>query len=86
MCWSSALNRFIVINGSDVFLVDENNMSIENIQALQKRKWLSCTTSETSLFLSTKVWGSSIMEFSLLPTIELVKQWQSPDTCSRDGV
>ncbi|CAF2805392.1 unnamed protein product [Rotaria sp. Silwood2] len=86
MCWSSALNRFIVINGSDVFLVDENNMSIENIQALQKSKWLSCTTSETSLFLSTKVWGSSIMEFSLLPTIELVKQWQSPDTCSRDEV
>jgi polyhydroxyalkanoate synthesis regulator phasin len=86
MCWSSALNRFIVINGSDVFLVDEDNMSIENIQTLQKRKWLSCTTSETSLFLSTKVWGSSIMEFSLLPTIELVKQWQSPDTCTRDEV
>ena len=86
MCWSAALNRFIVINGSDVFLVDEDNMSIENIQTLQKRKWLSCTTSETSLFLSTKVWGSSIMEFSLLPTIELVKQWQSPDTCTRDEV
>ena len=86
MCWSSALNRFIVINGSDVFLVDEDNMSIENIQTLPKRKWLSCTTSETSLFLSTKVWGSSIMEFSLLPTIELVKQWQSPDTCTRDEV
>ncbi|UJR21946.1 hypothetical protein I4U23_025015 [Adineta vaga] len=86
MCWSSTLNRFIVINGSDVFLVDETHMSIENIQTLQKRKWLSCTTSETSLFLSTKVWGSSIMEFSLLPTIELVKQWQSPDTCARDEV
>ena len=86
MCWSSTLNRFIVINGSDVFLIDENSMSIENIQALQQRKWLSCTTSETSLFLSTKVWGSSIMEFSLLPTIELVKQWQSPDTCTRDEV
>jgi hypothetical protein len=26
------------------------------------------------------------MEFSLLPTIELVKQWQSPDTCTRDEV
>ena len=86
MCWSSALNRFIVINGSDVFLVDETNMSIENIQTLQNRKWLSCTTSQTSLFLSTKVWGSSIMEYSLLPTIELVKQWQSPDTCTRDEV
>jgi hypothetical protein len=86
MCWSSALNRFIVINGSDVFLVDQTSMSIENIQTLEKRKWLSCTTSETSLFLSTKVWGSSIMEFSLLPTIELVKQWQSPDTCARDEV
>ncbi|CAF1272927.1 unnamed protein product, partial [Adineta steineri] len=86
ICWSSTLNRFIVINGSDVFLVDETNMSIENVQTLQKRKWLSCTTSDTSLFLSTKVWGSSIIEFSLLPTIELVKQWQSPDTCARDEV
>jgi hypothetical protein len=86
MCWSSALNRFIIINGSDVFLVDEDHMSIENIQTLQKRKWLSCTTSDTSLFLSTKVWGSSIMEFSLSPTIELVKQWQSPDTCTRNEV
>ncbi|CAF0756500.1 unnamed protein product [Adineta ricciae] len=86
MCWSVALNRFIVINGSDVFLVDEDTMAIENIQTLQKSKWLSCTTSETSLFLSTKVWGSSIMEFSLSPTIELIKQWQSPDTCTRDEV
>ncbi|CAF0938608.1 unnamed protein product [Adineta ricciae] len=86
MCWSATLDRFIVINGSDVFLVDETHMSIENIQMLQKSKWLSCTTSETSLFLSTKVWGSSIMEFSLVPTIELVKQWQSPDTCARDEV
>ena len=86
MCWSSTLNRFIVINGSEVFLIDEEQMSIENIQTLPKRKWLSCTTSETSLFLSTKVWGSSIMEFSLSPTIELVKQWQSPDTCTRDEV
>ncbi|CAF1169022.1 unnamed protein product [Rotaria sordida] len=86
MCWSSTLNRFIVINGSDVFFIDENFISIENIQTLQKCKWLSCTTSETSLFLSTKVWGSSIMEFSLLPTIKLIKQWQSPDTCTRDEV
>ena len=86
MCWSGTLNRFIVLNGSDVFLVDEGQMSIENVQTLQKRKWLSCTTSETSLFLSTKVWGSSIMEFSLEPTIELTKQWQSPDTCTRDEV
>ena len=86
MCWSATLNRFIVINGSDVFLIDETHMSIENVQTLQKRKWLSCTTSETSLFLSTKVWGSSIMEFSLVPTIELIKQWQSPDTCTREEV
>ena len=86
MCWSSTLNRFIVINGSEVFLVDEESMSIENIPNLPKRKWLSCTTSETSLYLSTKVWGSSIMQFSLSPTIELAKQWQSPDTCTRDEV
>ena len=86
MCWSTTLNRFIVINGSDVFLIDEQTMSIENIQTLQNHKWLSCTTSEGSLFLSTKVWGSSVMEFSLLPTISLTKRWQTPDTCTRNEV
>ena len=86
MCWSATLNRFIVINGSDVFLVDEQSVSIENIPTLKNHKWLSCTTSESSLFLSTKVWGSSVMEFTLLPTVSLLKQWQAPDTCTRNEV
>jgi hypothetical protein len=82
MCWSVALNRFIVIAGKIVFLVDENTMSIDNVQAIQEQNWLSCTCSDTFLFLSTNGSASSIVKFRLLPSIELVKEWKSPDTCA----
>jgi hypothetical protein len=84
LCWSSALNRFIVIGERIVFLVDENTMTVENVSAIEERDWLSCTCSETFLFLSTNGFPSSIMKFRLLPSIELVKNWKSPHTCSRN--
>jgi hypothetical protein len=86
MCWSSTLNRFIVLEGRIVFLVDENTMSIDNVQAIEERDWLSCTCSETFLFLVTNERASSIMQFRLLPSIELVQEWKSPHTCARDEV
>jgi hypothetical protein len=86
MCWSSTLNRFIMIEGRLVFLVDENTMSIDNVQAIEERDWISGTCSETFLFLPTNEVPSSIMKFTLLPSIELVKQWKSPHTCARDEI
>ena len=86
MCWSTGLNRFIILNSHDVFLVDVLQMSIEHIPILRKHKWLSCTTSDSSLYLTTKVWGSSLFEYRLIPTIELIKQWHCPETCSSDEV
>jgi hypothetical protein len=82
ICWSSTLDRFIVIGGRRIFLVNENSVACENAETIEKREWLSCTCSETSLFLSTNTYSSCIMEFRLSPSIELVKTWKSPQTCA----
>jgi len=84
MCWSSTLNRFIVMAHYDVYLIDQNTMTIERIQTIPKRNWWSCTCSNTSLFLSTYEYGSSIMEFNLQPSIQFIKKWTSPITCNKD--
>jgi hypothetical protein len=84
MCWSEALNRFIVIGGRILFLVGENTTSIDKMQAIEERDWVSCTCSETYLFLVTNELASSIMKFRFLPSMELIRQWKSPNTCTRD--
>ncbi|CAF3681156.1 unnamed protein product [Rotaria sp. Silwood1] len=81
MCWSSTLKQFIVIELNDIYLVNENTMSIERIETIKKEKWMSCTCSDTSLYLSTRVHGSSILEFSLLPAINLIRELKYPDSC-----
>jgi hypothetical protein len=86
MCWSSVVNQFIVINIDNVFLVDQGNLSIQKVPIDQRQQWLSCACSNKSLFLSTFGHGSSIIEYSLLPSIQLIKHWKSPDTCERDEV
>lgn len=84
MFWSFALKRFIIVNESSVFLVDEESMSIENIHMVAKQNWCCGTCSEKSLFLATYRRGSAVMEFNLLPSIEFVKQWKSSEICSKD--
>jgi polyhydroxyalkanoate synthesis regulator phasin len=84
MCWSSTLNRFIVIGKEMLFLVSKDTLMTDNVQTIQKRKWISCTSSETSLFLVTNELASSIMKFTLLPNIELIKEWKSPDSCTKN--
>jgi hypothetical protein len=83
MCWSSTLDRFIVIGRDDIYLINGNTMSVENIETSKKGRWISCTCSHTSLFLSTRVHGSSIVEFDLLSPKKLIKEWKSPDTCEK---
>jgi len=84
MFWSSVLKRFIIVNENTVFLIDEDTMSIERIQMVAKQNWCCGTCSDKSLFLATYKRGSSIMEFNLLPSIEFVRHWKSPDICSKD--
>jgi hypothetical protein len=86
MCWSSIINRFILVEGKGIFLVDDEIMTIGNVKTIEERKWWSCTCSENSLFLSTNGSASSIMKFTLLPTIELIKEWKSPQTCASDEI
>ncbi len=86
MCWSATVNRFITIGKKSISLLDENTLATDNVQTIERRDWLSCTCSETSLFLSTNEGGSSIIKFSLLPSIKLLKEWKYPQTCARDEV
>ena len=86
ICWSSATDRFIVATKDNILTVDQNNLSIGQLSIDQKQKWHSCTCFNKSLFLSTFETCSSIFEYSLLPSIQLIKQWKSPDTCQEDEV
>ena len=84
MCWSPPLDRFVVIEKNNIHLVDDHTMAIENLQIIERRKWFACTSSDTSLFLSTDDRSLSIIEFDLKPSIRLVKEWKSPYTCRKD--
>ncbi|CAF3033550.1 unnamed protein product [Rotaria sp. Silwood2] len=84
MCWSSTLDRFIVLGKKDIFLINEHTMSIDNVHTIEERDWGSCTCSDTVLFASKIERASSVMEFTLLPTIELIREWKYPHTCNRD--
>jgi hypothetical protein len=84
MCWSSALNQFILIDETDLFLVDETITSIDKIHIKTDHKWFSCTCSDTSLFLSTSGLGPSLNEFNLAPKIQFIKNWSSPFTCKKN--
>ena len=86
MCWCSTLDRFIVNEGGNIFLVDENTMTIDKVETIEERRWLSCTTSEKCLFLSTDTFGSIVKKYDLLPSIKLVTEWKSPFTCTNDEV
>ncbi|CAF4289028.1 unnamed protein product [Rotaria sp. Silwood2] len=85
MCWSSILNSFIIItNKNGVFLMNENLTTIECIQSIEKKQWLSCTCSNSTLFLTTSESGSSIFQFNLLSSFSFMKQWKPPQSCNYD--
>ena len=83
MCWSSALNRFIVIEENNIFLVDERTMSTEKIQINKKSKWASCVCSDEFLLLSTRMPGSSIVKVRLLPSMNIVQKWESSNKSAK---
>ncbi|CAF3974716.1 unnamed protein product [Rotaria sordida] len=88
MCWSLTLNRFIVITNDTIFTIDENLMAIErcdlNYHNNIYHNWRSGSCSNTNLYLSTVDLGSSIYEFTLLPSIQFIKEWPSPIICRKD--
>ena len=86
MCWSSTLSRFFIITLTEIFILDENTMSLERLVTKDKYSFCSCTCSDTSLYLTTNELGSSVCEFSLLPTIELINRWQPSDLCRANEI
>jgi hypothetical protein len=84
MCYSSALKEFIIINENEVFLLNKENASITKVRSIPYQQWFSCTCSETSLYLSTKVYSSALVQFDLLHSLAFVKKWASPDLCTMD--
>ncbi|CAF4552925.1 unnamed protein product [Rotaria socialis] len=84
ICWSSVLNRFIVINSQYVFILDERTMVLEQCLTSDTVNWIRGTCSDTKLYLSTEGIGSSISEYTLMPSIVLLKEWKSPVTCAHN--
>ncbi len=84
ICWSSTLAKFIILTNEDIFLVDENMMTIDKASLPIKQRWLSCTCFNDQLFLSTDAWGSSIVETVILPSITVTREWKCPTTCTTD--
>ena len=85
MCWSSVLNSFIMITDKDgVFLINKDMTLIESIQTIEKEKWLSCTCSDASLFLTTNTWDSDIYEFHLSSPFNLIQQWDPRNSCENE--
>ena len=84
ICWSSALNQFIVVTRSKIYRVDENNANIDTIEITGNYKWFSCTCFHNKLFLSTAELGSSIVEIDLVqPPYIVSKKWETPISCGK---
>jgi hypothetical protein len=86
ICWSSTINRFIIITFKEIFILDEKTMLLETCCISLKEDWWRGTCSDDTLFLSSAEWGSSIHEFDLRSEFQFVKTWHTPVTCGKDEV
>jgi hypothetical protein len=75
-----------VIGDRLIFLVDEDTMTIDKVAVIGEENWLSCTCSDTSLFLSINEYTSPIVKFKLSPSIKFIRKWKYPLTCTRHEV
>ncbi|CAF2121083.1 unnamed protein product [Rotaria magnacalcarata] len=84
MCWSVTLGQFIVLGANSIFCINENTMSIKEVDTIREQDWISCTCSETVLFVATNECASSIVEYILFPAIEFVRERKHPLICKKD--
>lgn len=84
MCYSSILDRFIIINEHEVFLFDEPKIVIEKVRSIPWQRWFSCTCSDVSLYLTTRVYNSSLIQYHLKPKIEFLRKWPPALVCAKD--
>lgn len=81
ICWCQILDRFLVVGENSFVTVHAPTMTRETVTFYPRIKLFCCTCSGTQLYVSDARAGSSIFIYELLPSIALVRQWESPTTC-----
>lgn len=78
ICWSSTLDRFILITERTIFTLNENTRILDecSIRIDNDKEWSCGACSDTSLYLSTGNMSASLYEYTLQPKIEFLKEWQ----------
>ncbi len=87
MFWSKPLTLFLLITCERVFALDEKSMTIDQLPIVyngNKNIWYCGTFTNENLFLSIARVGSSIYKYSLLLSIQLIKEYQPPISCKED--
>ncbi|CAF0974273.1 unnamed protein product [Adineta steineri] len=87
MCWSLALNRFVILTDYDVFVLNDRTMSLEkwDIRTRKKGHWHSITCSLEHLYLTAYKWGTNAYQFNIRPSSFVFnRKWTSPTTCVKD--
>ncbi|CAF1379024.1 unnamed protein product [Rotaria sp. Silwood1] len=87
MFWSKLLAQFIIISFEGIFVLDENSMIINQLPIAchnNKKTWYCGTCTNKNLFLSVEGISSSIYKYTLLPSIQLIKEYRSPISCKED--
>lgn len=86
--WSSALEKFIVINIDciETLYVDSKRKCTRVVNLhhdLDGRFWWCGTSSNDTLFLSKAIEGTSLFEYTFKPEFAFVKEHRSPVSCKK---
>lgn len=87
MCWSSTLERFLLITAKQIFILDENSSMFEQcstIESIDDKEWSCGTCSDTSFYLSTTDMSAVVYQYTLEPTMNFVRQWNISNKNSKD--
>jgi archaellum component FlaC len=85
ICWSSTLERFVLVTNKDVFTLDQNMMTIARCSISSDVAWSRGTCSDSTLFLLTQGLGPSIFEYKLPLSSKggVNKERHPPETCDQ---
>ena len=78
ICWSSVLERFIVLNDRSLFLVSEDLSLLRKYSLTKSSRWSSCDCSDSSVFLSNNESMASIFVVKIGTNFELIDRWIYP--------
>ena len=86
ICWSSTINRFIIITFNAIFTLDEDTMNLEECSISSTVDWWRGACSDNHLYLSTAEWGSAIYQFDLETPFQLIQTLQTPISCDEHEI